>query len=469
MATSPAASSILTDDSTSDATFPSPNSSSSSTQPTANGSGPSRHKRTWSEANPSPDEAAPAAKAIRPSTSTNLQPTTTATDFTEHIQGEDPAFGGHILGLLARHDAALKSQKAAQTASEGLRQEVERLQGIVETRKVKEAELRNKNTGLVNEQRAAAILAKEKESTLKVSNTDLTKRLETAQEVLARTQSGLKEAVENAEKAAKEAMEKEKKEIEDGAREELEARRNTITELQRRLAEVEAQSSQYEAAITNADASRRARNEAQEELAAAKEDGYRTSNKLQEKMASLDAALIDLETSQDKLKRLKNECADQQTVKVQLAALQVKYQNIQLENRQLSNELQGVNERIAGLQAKASIADDRLLERTECEGRLATAQRTVKAQAEELKDVRERMEKSEKAEKEVRRNFNVQKAELHRLNTRNRELQGAASGHLRRVKEESGAKRENGGYRAGSGSTSTFGLSGVIDLSMDED
>jgi len=359
-------------------------------------------KRSWNAANPSLNKEVVATSKSKTARldAPSISHTPSEIKDTDHQgTGEDPEFKRLSLALADHHTTIIKTRQTAVLANEKLKEEVEKMKGKVEGLKTQKVELETRNTRLVAERDVKA-------ATIKIMKAE---------------REGEK-LVWQREREQKEAM-------------------IAKTDVERAQWEV-----QHDQAVSNANASRLARNEAEEELRIAKEDVNRLSNESKEKTDALEIAEIDLEESQQQVKLLRSECSDRIAVKADLATVQRCQEELKQKNTRLATDLESANEKIAELQCKASIADDRLIERNEMEEQLAITKIRVEEQAEELAAANSRLEKYLKAKQEIQKNFRVAHSELLIVKAENRILQGGGSTMGSRVKQEGGGfERDTGG------------------------
>jgi len=257
-------------------------------------------KRSRKEIDSTPDGAAPSippTKIARLDTTSATDAPLATDDFANQLQGKDPEFGRHILGLLVRHESVLKTQRTALAAVEDLRQDVERERKEKEVLRLQHSETKKKdNAALVKERTDAALLAADKD----VEIASVKKERDEAKTSLCHVKSQLKEAMKrnaNAlkrenekERARKEEKEMEKTILKEAIATAIKLQEGAIEDLKTRLAE---EARQNNLAAKNADASRHARNEAQGALAVVQADKDRLTRELETMIANHENVTID--------------------------------------------------------------------------------------------------------------------------------------------------------------------------------
>jgi chromosome segregation ATPase len=387
--------------------------------------------------------------------------------------------------VLARDNAALSTQVNSL--------KVEKLEAITKTMLDEKAELEKVNQGLVMERDAAAMLAREKESELQIQIADLEVKLTSTEDALETARARLKEEEELArevsraekeremkrEKVQEEAREVEKqREVENNAMkvklqeengimqkqmkdlqtrlEEYErAKRITKTTMAERLVEIENLRSQYNSAVRSANTSRLERNDAQDALDSAKGNESQISDKLEEKIAALDAANATIQKLQVENGRLiQKESAIQVAVKPKLVNLQANHPQIGADKKRLETEVQQAKQRIVELEGRVQVSDASLVDHNNVEKELVAARILAANYKEQRDEARKNWQESEKAKTDIRRNWNVKIAEMSRLHAEIRRLKGEKPRISEGTRDDSGSVGE---------------VEGLIDLSMEED
>jgi len=228
----------------------------------------------------------------------------------------DSDFDQHVRGLVTCHQIVRKRNEDLGSAKKELEKEVQHMQKLHEAWQVKVAGLENWNGVVVRERDtalAAVVLATEKEKEqgeelvkLRTGNERSKKDVETLEARLER------EAVQSKTYTAELLfLEKER-----------DAGLNIIAGLRSDLKKIQADTTERDAAVKNANASRLERDIAQKALEAAVENGRQTSDKLGQKTTALDGAEIEIESLQKEVQRLRDECADNAAIKTRMIDLQ---------------------------------------------------------------------------------------------------------------------------------------------------
>jgi chromosome segregation ATPase len=384
-------------------------------------------------------------------------PTTKAARF-DTISSTDDIFAGgpsdsdfdqHVRGLVTHHQTVRKRNEGLDSAKKELEKELEHMQKLHEAWQAEIAGLEEWN-GLILRQRgtalAAVMLATEKENAqeeelvkLRSENGKSKENVETLEARLEREVDQRKRTTDTAE-----LLEKER-----------DAGLKIIAGLKSDVKKIQDDTTERDAAVKNANTSRLERDVAQKALEAAVENGRQISDKLGEKTTTLDGAEIEIESLQKEVQQLRDECADNAAIKTQMIDLQASQVKTEKAKNRYKTELADAEVRIGNLKDKAQLADDRLIERQESNTKLELAKDELKEQAKEMKKVRIEMDKSKKAVVEIKRNYNIQKLELHRVHT---ELKG-----------NNGVKREGNRERRPSVGRVKMEARVVIEISDDED
>jgi myosin heavy subunit len=394
---------------------------------------------------------------------------------------------------LERDTAVVLARDNAELSTQVNSLKVEKLEAITKTMLDEKAELEKVNQGLVVERDAAAMLAREKESELQIRVANLEVKLTSTKDALETARARLKEEEELAREVsrAEKEMEKKREKVQEEAREvekqrEVEnnamnvklqeengimqnqmkdlqtrleeyerAKRITKTTMAERLVEIENLRSQYNSAVRSANTSRLERNNAQDALDSAKGNESQISDKLEEKIAALDAANATIQKLQVENGRLiQKESAIQVAVKPKLVNLQANHQQIEADKKRLETEVQQAKQRIVELEGRVQVSDASLVDHNNVEKELVAARILAANYKEQRDEARKNWQESEKAKTDIRRNWNVKSAEMSRLHREIRRLKGEKP----RISE---------GIRADSGSVGE--VEGLIDLSMEED
>jgi len=412
-------------------------------------------KRSRKETDSTPDGAAP---SIPPTKIARLD-TTSATDtplpfddFANQLQGKDPEFGRNILGLIVRHESVLKTQLTALAAVEDLRQDLARERKEKEVLRLQHSETKKDNAALVKERTAAALLAKDKA----VEMTSVKKERDEAKASLVNVRSQLKEATKREASALEREKARERERMKEKEREKTilqeavgaatkiqkQANDITIQKLEKRVLEEERQNN---LAANNADASRRARNEAQSALAVVQADKDKVSRELETMTANYENLTIDLEDTRASLIRAQAEAAELVIVKAELVDARAEVQRLLSVNAQLTSSAEDIQDLKNKLESLGNVAKDRLDERNEMEVKRGEA----RAEAREWK---------QKA-KEYKWNLHLAQDNLIKSNIRVKALE---RGHK-------DVKREIGGEGGPSNGKVEKEASLVIEISDDEE
>ena len=396
-------------------------------------------------------------RSRRASNDETKSPTTKAARF-DTTSTEDDVFAGgpsdsdfdqHVRGLVTYHQTIRKRNEDLDSAKKELEKEVERMQKLHEAWQGQVADLGKWNEGVVKERDtalAAVVLAAEKEKEqaaelvkLRTENEKSKKDLETLEARLEMEVVQSKILVNTSE-----LLEKER-----------DAGLNIIAGLKSDVKKIQADTTERDAAVKNANASRLERDIAQKALEAAVESRRQTSNKLGKTTTALEGAEFEIERLQKEVQQLRDECADKAAIKTQMIDLQTSQVEIEQAKNRYKTELADAEGRIENLKAKAQLADGRLLERQESDAKLATTKDELKEQAKEMKKVRIEMERSQRAVAEIKRNYNIQKLELHRVH--------------KELKENHGVKRGGNGAGGPLGGRVKMEARVVIEISDDEE
>jgi hypothetical protein len=399
-------------------------------------------KRSWHEtgSSSSTNEAAappPPTKAARLEGSTASE-TPFAEELANQFPGQDHEFGRHILGLLVRHKSILKTQGAALATVDDLKQDLNRERMKKEALILEQSEARKNNAALVKEKTAAVLLAKDKAAEIAC----LKKERDEAKATLADIKSQLKEAMnreasmlEREKGRERERMEEkerektmEKKAVAAAIEREKEVMRASIRGFEDRLAEEERQ---HDLAVKNADASRHARNEAQEALAVVQADKDQLIGELktmtanhEHEMINLDVTERDLEATQASLERARADGADLVIVRAELDTARSEEQRLLAVNAQLATSVEEQDQLKQQLEAQENNSKEMLKERKKMEFEISEARTEVETWRQKAKEYKwnlhlaqDNLLKSEMKMKESRRD--------------NKEVKNEASGEAR--------------------------------------
>jgi len=326
---------------------------------------------------------------------------------------------------------------------------IKNLAAITKTMLEEKAEMERVNQGLVVERNDAALLAREKESELQIRIADLEVKLTSTKEALETARAQLKEEeasareVSRAEKERDNKREQERererekekeKEKENGAmqaktEEESGIMQNQMKDMQtrldanargkrvmetrmaERLVEVENLRSLHSSAVRSANTSRLERNNAQDALDTSKGNESQISDKLEEKIAALDAADATIQKLQvDNGRLIQKESA------IQVAFdLQTNHHQLEADKKRLETEIQQTKQQIVELEVKLQAADTSLVEHTKVEKELVASKILATNYKEQRDEARNHLLASDKAKTDMRRNWNMKSAEMSRL------------------------------------------------------
>jgi hypothetical protein len=306
-------------------------------------------------------------------------------ELADQFQGKDHEFGRHILGLLVRHESILKTQGTALAAVEDSKQDLSRERKEKDTLILQQSETMKDNVALVKEKTAAALLAKDKAAEMAW----IKKERDEAKTMLVDIKSQLKEATKGEASALERETKRERERSEQKEREK-EAKDITIKGLEKRLAEEERQ---HDLAVKNADASRHARNEAQNALAVIQANKDQLTRELETMTTNHENVTIDLEETRASLKRAQADAAELITVKAELVDARSEVHRLSAVNAQLSTSAEAIEDLDKKLENMRNVAQDNLDDKNHMEVRL----RDARAEAVEWKQKGE----------EYRKNLNV--------------------------------------------------------------
>jgi chromosome segregation ATPase len=206
--------------------------------------------------------------------------------------------------------------------------------------------------------------------------------------------------------------------LEDGR----DADRLAIVDLKSQVGEISELRRQHEAAIQNADESRRQRNELQDTLTNAQAEIARLVDENKTLLAEQEIPAIELEGYQTGFKKSQAVSADLNHVQTEITILRADNQRLVADNNRLSNENEKMEEVKEESGINQQLADDRLEERQEKEVELRQAKSEGNVWEERAKNA------DGKAE-EIRKNWNIAKNELLDVHRRNRKSKAELKKH----------------------------------------
>ena len=196
---------------------------------------------------------------------------------------------------------------------------------------------------------------------------------------------------------------------------EREADRLAIADLESQVGEIPGLRRQHEAAIKNADESRKKRNELQENLTSAHARDVQLSEQLTTITTEYETSTIELDEYRTGFKESQAVSVELHTAQAELTALQTDYHRVAADNAHLLLENGSMEEIKAKSRINQRLADDRLEERHEKEVEL----RQAKAEG---KESEERAKKADGKAEEIKKNWHIAKNELLDVHRRNGKL-----------------------------------------------
>jgi len=425
---------FVSDSSSTLSTAPSASTGSDAHSPTTSTSGEHSHLKRLRSHGESLLDGTPNAKAARLDATAATATTSTTEELVDQYQGQDPEFGQHMLGLLLRHDTILKTQRTALSTVEELKQENKREKKEKEALLLQQSESKKNHAALVKDRTAATLLAEDRAAEMAC----FIKERDEAKTILVDISSQLKGALEREasllEKEKKREREKTvaKEAISAATKRESEAKDITIKGLENQLAKEERQ---HDLAVKNADASRHARNEAQNALAVIQADKDQLTRELETMTANHENVAIDLEETRVSLERAQADSAHLKDVKAELVTVRSEVQQLSSVNAQLSTSAEAIKDLDKKLENMRNVAQDNLDDKNQLEVRLHDA----RAEAVEWKQKGE----------EFRKNLNVAVGNLLKSEMKLKELKRDKQ-EVKRDKQE--VKREESGEGQAEGS-----------------
>jgi chromosome segregation ATPase len=322
----------------------------------------------------------------------------------------------YILGLSAWLETVSEKEKASEVAMEEVLQRCERQRATITSMQGEKESLDGRIYEL-QDQRDTSSGAAER-ATVKIGELE-------AECVQFKLESqAYKEQMDTLRVQLEEAVEKGRKatETETLLEDERKAGRLVIADLDSRVAEIPELRRQYEAAVKNADESRKQRNETQNTLNTSQAENERLVNVIETMTADYEVAGIELDEYRTGSKKSKAVSAELDKTKAELATLQIDNQRVAADNARLLRENGSMDEVNAKSTINQQLANDRLEQRQEMETELSHVK-------EERGNYEKKAKKADRKAEEIKKNWNIAKAELRDVHKMNRELKDGLKKH----------------------------------------
>jgi uncharacterized coiled-coil DUF342 family protein len=326
-----------------------------------------------------------------------------------NLAQHEPGLGlaHHILGLSAwLKTVPEKKEKASEVAMKDVLERCERQRGTITSMQIREASLEEIFCKLQGQRDTTVRVA--------VDTTAKVRELEAECIQLISDTEAYKEEMENF-RAQVEQKGREVMDVASRSDGERKADQLAIADLASQVGEIPELRRQHEAAIKNADESRKQRNELHEKLTSAQAKNVQLSEQLTTSTTEYETSTIELDEYRTGFKKSQAVSVELHTVQAELTALQTDYHRVVADNARLLLETGSMEEIKAKSRINQRLADDRLVERQEKEVELLQ----VKSEGTELE---ERAKKADGKAEEIKKNWNIAKNELLDVHRRNRKL-----------------------------------------------
>ena len=342
--------------------------------------------------------------------STRIDTTTPLANITSLASQEAGCGPAHyILGLSAWLETVSEKEKASEVAMEDILQRCERQRVTITSMQDEKKSLEGKIYEL-QDQRDDTIgvveTAQAKVRELEAECIQLKSDRQVYKEEMDTLRGQSKEGVEKGRQAADAVIR-----LEDGR----DADRLVIADLKSQVGETTELRRQHEAAIKNADKSRKQRNECQDTLTTAQAENAQLTEQLTTITTEYETATIELDEYRTGFKKSQAVSAELINTKADLTILQRDYQQLLADNARLLRETGCMEEVKEKSKINQQLADDRLEERQEMEIELCQ----VRSEGRESES---RAKKADGKAEEIRKNWNIAKNELLAVHKSNRKL-----------------------------------------------